>query len=171
MARENCSRVRAKPTVVRGSAPTLDTPSPRPAVRRRRSGDDGQVTPFVVILTAAVVMFAGLLLDGGLALAAKTRALGEVQEAARAGAQALDLTAYRTDGTVRLDPAQARALARTYLATTNDTGTVTATTTTVTVTVTAHQPTQLLRFLGLDTLTVTATGTAHPVRGITTPDP
>ncbi|MET8983206.1 pilus assembly protein TadG-related protein [Streptomyces sp. NPDC004539] len=140
-------------------------------MKRPLTADDGQVTPFLVILTAAIIMFAGLLLDGGLALAAKTRALGEAQEAARAGAQALDLTAYRTDGTVRLDPTQARTLARTYLATTKDTGTVTATTTTVTVTVTAHQTTQLLRFIGLDTLTVTATGTAHPVRGITTPDP
>ncbi|MFM9442583.1 pilus assembly protein TadG-related protein [Streptomyces acidiscabies] len=165
------SPVRAKPTAVRQLTPARETPSLGSATRRRPTGDAGQVTPFVVILTTAVVMFAGLLLDGGLALAAKTRALGEAQEAARAGAQALDLTAYRADGTVRLDPAQARTLARTYLATTKDTGTATATTTTVTVTVTAHQPAQLLRFLGLDTLTVTATGTAHPVHGITTPDP
>ncbi|WP_416968262.1 pilus assembly protein TadG-related protein [Streptomyces sp. 4F14] len=147
-----------------------ETPPPE-SVTRRPAGDAGQVTPFVVILTAAVVMFAGLLLDGGLALAAKTRALGEAQEAARAGAQALDLTAYRTDGTVRLDPAQARTRARTYLATTNDTGVVTVVGDTVSVTVTVHQATQLLRFIGLDTLTVTATGTAHPVHGITTPDP
>ena len=131
----------------------------------------GQVTPFIVILATAIVMFTGLVLDGGLALAAKVRAIGEAQEAARAGAEALDLNAYRKNGTVHLAPATARTLARGYLAHTTDTGTVTATTNAVTVTVTAHQHTQLLRLLGLSTLTVTGTGTAHPVRGIDTPDP
>ncbi|WP_052397832.1 hypothetical protein [Streptomyces sp. NRRL F-5123] len=128
------------------------------------------MTAFIVVFTAAVVMFAGLVLDGGLALAAKVRALGEAQEAARAGAQALDLAAYRRDGTVRLVPAQARALALRYLATTGDEGKVNATAETVTVTVTARQHTQLLNLAGLHTLTVTATGSAHPVRGINAPD-
>ncbi|MBK3564472.1 hypothetical protein JHN47_12020 [Streptomyces sp. MBT62] len=116
-------------------------------------------------------MFAGLIVDGGLALAAKVRAIGEAQEAARAGAQALDLAAYRNSGTVRLVPGQARTLARTYLASIDDTGTVTVTGDTVTVTVTVHQQTQLLGLLGLDSLTVTSTGFAHPARGITAPQP
>jgi len=142
-------------------------------VSRPRADDDGQASVFVVILATAVVMFAGLLLDGGLALAAQVRALGEAQEAARAGAQALDLNAYRTTGTVRLLPDEARTRARTHLTHTGtgDTGTVTVTDNTVTVTVTAHQHTQLLGFLGLDTLTVTATGTARPAHGTTTPNP
>jgi hypothetical protein len=126
---------------------------------------------FLVIVTVAVVMFAGLVLDGGLALSAKVRAIDEAQEAARAGAQALDLAAYRRDGTVRLLPSQARQLARQYLATTGDTGTATVTADTITVTVTAHQHTQLLDLAGLNTLTVTGTGSAHPVRGIDTPEP
>ena len=131
----------------------------------------GQVTLFIVILTTAIIMFTGLVLDGGLALAAKVRAIGEAQEAARAGAEALDLNAYRKNGTVRLVPATARSLARGYLTHTADFGTVTATTNAVTVTVTAHQHTQLLRLLGLSTLVVTGTGTARPVRGIDAPDP
>jgi hypothetical protein len=138
--------------------------------RRKPDDDRGQVTAFIVIFTAAVVLFAGLLLDGGLALAAKVRAIDEAQEAARAGAQALDLAAYRADGAVRLDPVQARALAQRYLATTGDTGTVTVVSNQVTVAVTAHQHTQLLGAVGLHTLTVTGTATAHPVRGITAPD-
>ncbi|MDI5964070.1 TadE/TadG family type IV pilus assembly protein [Streptantibioticus silvisoli] len=133
--------------------------------------EDGQVTPFIVVLATAILMFTGLVLDGGLALAAKVRAIGEAQEAARAGAEALDLNTYRAHGTVQLVPAAARTLARSYLAHTADTGAVTATANAVTVTVTAHQHTQLLRLLGLSTLTVTGTGTAHPVRGIDTPDP
>ncbi|MEV7393938.1 pilus assembly protein TadG-related protein [Streptomyces sp. NPDC091215] len=137
----------------------------------RAGDDDGQVTPFVVILAVAIVMFAGLIVDGGLTLAAKVRAIGEAQEAARAGAQALDLSVYRNTGTLRLIPDQARARAQTYLASTHDTGTVILTGDTVTVTVTAHQHTQLLGLLGLDSLTVTATGSAHPVRGVTAPEP
>ena len=137
----------------------------------RAGDDDGPVTPFVVILAVAIVMFAGLIVDGGLTLAAKVRAIGEAQEAARAGAQALDLSVYRNTGTLRLIPDQARARAQTYLASTHDTGTVILTGDTVTVTVTAHQHTQLLGLLGLDSLTVTATGSAHPVRGVTAPEP
>ncbi|MEU6379274.1 pilus assembly protein TadG-related protein [Streptomyces sp. NPDC046909] len=133
--------------------------------------DNGQVTPFVVILAAAVVMFAGLVVDGGLALAAKVRAIGEAQEAARAGAQALDLAAYRDSGTVRLVPDQVRTLTHAYLASTGDTGTVTVDDDTVTVTVAAHQHTQLLGLLGVDSLSVTGTGSAHPARGVLTPEP
>lgn len=142
-----------------------------PLRHRRLRDDGGQVTAFIVIFTAAVVMFAGLVLDGGLALSAKVRAIDEAQEAARAGAQALDLAAYRRDGAVRLVPGQARALAKRYLAATGDTGTVAVTGDTVTVTVTAHQRTQLLTVVGLRTLTVTGTGSAHPVRGINAPEP
>ncbi|MFC8429273.1 hypothetical protein [Streptomyces sp. NPDC057253] len=123
-----------------------------------------------MILATAIVMFAGLLVDGGLALAAKVRAIGEAQEAARAGTQALDLAAYRASGTVRLLPDEAGARARTYLASTGDTGTVTVAGDTITVTVTARQHTQLLGLLGLDTLTVTGTGSAHPVHGVAAPE-
>lgn len=140
--------------------------NPRPV-----DGDRGQVTVFVALFTALIVLFAGLAIDGGLSLSAKVRALGEAQEAARAGAQAIDLAAYRANGTIRLRPEQARTLAQNYLAATGDTGTARATEQQVTVTVTAHQPTQLLHVAGLETLTVTASGTAHPRHGVTTPEP
>ncbi|WP_251983313.1 pilus assembly protein TadG-related protein [Streptomyces rapamycinicus] len=126
---------------------------------------------FVVVITALVVLFAGLAVDGGLALTAKIRALGEAQEAARAGAQAIDLSAYRANGTVRLEPDQARALARRYLAAVGDTGTVTATEQMVTVAVTVRQPTQLLQAAGIEELAVTSSGTARPRHGVTTPEP
>ncbi|WP_037824371.1 pilus assembly protein TadG-related protein [Streptomyces sp. NRRL B-1347] len=138
--------------------------------RARSRRDEGQVAVFVVLVTVAVVMFAGLVVDGGLALAAKVRAIGEAQEAARSGAQAIDLAAYRNNGSVRLLPAEARRRAHEYVAATGDTGRVKTTTSTVTVTITAHQRTQFLGLLGLDTLTVTATGTAHPVQGVEAPE-
>lgn len=133
--------------------------------------DGGQVTVFVVLISVAVLMFGGLVLDGGLALAAKVRALGEAQEAARQGAQALDLTAYRANGTLRLLPAQARDLAARHVAATGDTGTVVATPNEVTVTVTARSSTQLLRVVGIHSLMVSASGSAHPVRNSDPPAP
>lgn len=142
----------------------------RARLRVLAADQNGQVTPFVTILAVAIVMFAGLVVDGGLTLAAKVRAIGEAQEAARAGAQALDLAVYRDSGTVRLVPGQARALAQTYLASTGDTGTVDVAGDTVTVTVTAHQHTQLLGLLGVDALTVTGTGSAHPAHGVLAPE-
>lgn len=170
------------------------TDAPRQSVKRRRrstscfrlrgsatrpglawGSDEGRVTAFTVVFAAAVLLFAGLVLDGGLALAAKVRAVGEAQEAARAGAQAIDLGAYRADGTLRLDPDRAAALARGYLtgAHTAGTGTgtgpaaaaVTVSGDSVTVTVSATQSTRLLGLVGVHSIRVTGTGTAHPDRG------
>lgn len=122
----------------------------------------GRVTAFVVVLTTACLLFAGLVLDGGLALAAKTRAIGQAQEAARAGAQELDLTTYRTTGVFRLDPTHAQLAAQRYLSTIHATGAVTVTGNTVAVTVTTRAPTQLLGLLGIHEITVTGHGRAEP---------
>lgn len=144
--------------------------------RRRRfphwmHDERGRVTAFVVVMTAAVLAFAGLVLDGGLALAAKVRAVGEAQEAARAGAQAIDLSAYRADGTLRLVPAQAEDLARHYLVAAGETGTVTVNGNTVIVTVTATQRTEILDLIGVNSISVSGQGSAHPERGIIAPEP
>ena len=135
--------------------------------QRLHEDEQGRVTAFVITLVTAFLLFAGLVLDGGLALAAKIRALGEAQEAARAGAQEIDLAAYRADGAVRLAPQEASAAAHTYLTTAGHTGTVAVVGNKVNVTVTISQPTQLLGLVGVGSITVTATGHAEPQRGIT----
>lgn len=122
----------------------------------------GQVNAFVVVLATACLLFAGLVLDGGLALAAKTQAIGQAQAAARAGAQELDLHAYRTTSGFRLDPTHAHAAAQRYLTTLGATGTVRVTGNTVTVTITTAVPTQLLGLIGIGEITVTADGRAEP---------
>ncbi|GAB1512519.1 pilus assembly protein TadG-related protein [Actinophytocola sp. KF-1] len=125
-------------------------------------GEDGQVTAFVTVLTAGILTLSGLVLDGGLALAATTRANGQAEAAARAGAQAIDLTAYRATGSLRLLPSDAMARARAHLTAEGAIGDVTATVDTVTVTVTATQATQLLGLVGIGTITVHGRGAAHP---------
>lgn len=132
------------------------------ASRRWRRTDDGQVTAFVVVLTLGILALTGLALDGGLALTASTRARGQAEAAARAGAQAIDLTAFRTTGTLRLLPSEAADRAWAHLHAEGTSGAVTASANTVTVTVTAQQPTQLLSLVGITTITVHGHGTAQP---------
>ncbi len=141
----------------------------RRLLARRLRQESGQVTPFVVVFAVALLLMAGLVIDGGLALAAKVRAVDEAQAAARAGAQALDLRAYRLSNTVVLDPARAAAAARAYLAATGDSGQVRVAGDRVIVTVSIAQSTQILGLVGLHSLTVTGSGAATAVRGVTGP--
>lgn len=131
--------------------------------------EDGQVTAFAVVMTVNLLLCAGLVLDGGQALAARVRLIGVAQEAARAGAQQLDLTTYRKTGQAMLDPPRAAAAVRGYLAATGRHGRVDVRRGRVHVELTAQVPTQLLSIAGLTRLRVHASGTASPVRGITEP--
>jgi hypothetical protein len=123
-----------------------------------RHGEEGTVTAFVVIFTFALVMLAGLVLDGGLALAAKVQAVDEAQAAARAGAQAVDVPLLRSTGQ--------DALA--YLATTGHTGVVQVDGNEVEVSVTITQPMQILGLGGIGSITVTGRGSAVPAHGVYT---
>ena len=143
----------------------------RHRARQLHRDQSGRVTAFVIIMVTAILLFAGLVLDGGLALAAKVRAVGEAQEAARAGAQEIDLAAYRATGTLRLLPQQAGAAARSYLAAAGHSGSVSVAGNTVNVTVTISQPTELLGLIGIGSITVTGSGQAQPQRGIDGPEP
>ncbi|TWP46088.1 hypothetical protein FKR81_37395 [Lentzea tibetensis] len=129
------------------------------------------MSAFVVTITLAILVLAGLALDGGLALAAKVKANGQAEAAARAGAQAIDLAAYRSGGTLQLVPVHAVANAQGYLAAVGALGTVTVSGDTVTVTITAAQPTQLLGLVGVSRLPVHGVGSAHPQRGVVSIDP
>jgi Flp pilus assembly protein TadG len=129
---------------------------------RWRTSERGTISAFVASIVLALLVLAGLVLDGGLALAAKIRADGQAEAVARAGAQAIDLTAYRTSGTIRLIPAQAITNARKHLAAQGITGTITVSNDTVTVTITIEQPTQLLGLIGISRLSVRGQGSARP---------
>src|SRR4051794_14896822 len=87
------------------------------AVRRlhhRLGGDSGQITPFAIVMIITMMAVGGLVLDAGLALSQKVRALDLAQAAARAGAQKLNLYEYRTSGVAELDPPSATATARAW---------------------------------------------------------
>jgi Flp pilus assembly protein TadG len=130
------------------------------------AGEAGQVTAFVTVLAAALLLLVGLVFDGGLLLAAKRQAINEAEAAARAGAQAVATGTYRATGIVRLDPARARAAASHYLVATGHRGTVGVAGDRVTVTVQITQPTRLLTLAGIGRVTVTGRGAARPTRGV-----
>lgn len=145
-------------------------PTVRPVgwLRRVARDDRGQITPWTIFGVRLVLLLAGLVLDEGLAMADKVRALDVAQAAARAGAREVDLGVYRATGVVQLDPAAATTAARGFLTQAGIPGTATASTATVTVTVTTRRQTQLLHLVGITTIPVSATATAAPSTGVLT---
>lgn len=127
----------------------------------RRHGERGAVSMFIAVLGVAFVMVAGLAIDGGRKLGALSDARDLADNAARAGAQAVDADTYRATGVVVLDPGAATQAASDYLAATGHTGTITVTANTVTVTVGLRVDTRILP----GPLNVTATESAIATLG------
>ena len=131
----------------------------------------GMISAFVLAMMLGLFAVLGLGLDPGMALADKVHAIGQAEQAARAGAREIDLITYRTTGRLRLDPVAATHAAEQFLTLEHAAGGVSVTGNTVTVTITAEYRTQLWALIGVDTITVHATGRATPQRGITAPEP
>jgi Flp pilus assembly protein TadG len=131
--------------------------------------DDGSWTVFTAIVLGMLMLFAGVSLDLGAALDAKVRALHAASEAARMGAQKLDIPALHSGQIRVLNPDQAKAAAQRFLASSGATGNVTATTTSVTVYATARQHTWILPIVGIDTVAMTADATASPESAVLVP--
>jgi hypothetical protein len=140
------------------------TTTPATRAQRRRlllRSDTGAVTIQVLYIAVIGLLFAAALYGGGTVLAARSHGYSLAQSAARAGAQQIDLTHYRTTGKVRLDPARAAQAAKQYLAAAGATGTVDKVTLAeITVTATSKQATPALRTFGYTTVTVTSTASA-----------
>lgn len=113
-------------------------------IRPDLSDERGSVSVLVAVLATAFLMVAGLALDGGRKLGALSEARDLADNAARAGAQAVDTDAYQLTGTPTLDPADAEQAALAYLSATGHTGTVAVDGPTVTVTVSLSVPTRFL---------------------------
>lgn len=136
----------------------------------RRDAEEGAITVFVVALTLALLLLAGLVYDGGRVLAARQLARDLADNAARAAAQAIDLDALRSGSPPALDPLAARAAAETYLAATGHAGDVVVAGDSVEVTVSLTTPMALLQLAGIHERTVTGIGIARIVRGVTGPE-
>jgi Flp pilus assembly protein TadG len=126
--------------------------------------DRGQVTAFVVVLVGALLLCAGLVVDGGRVLAATRDARDVAAGAARAGAQAIDITTFRDRNTTTLDAPVAERQANTFLTQAGYSGTVTVDTDRVTVTITTRVPMAILGIAGVGPRTITVTESAATIR-------
>jgi Flp pilus assembly protein TadG len=118
-----------------------------------------------------VALFAliGLVVDGGTAIATQSAATDVAQQAARAGAAQLSVSALRA-GQVALDAPGAVAAAEAYLSAAGFSGSASVSGSSVTVNIQDAAPTSILGILGIGSINVTATGIATDVHGIVTAD-
>ncbi|SOC49476.1 hypothetical protein SAMN05660748_2203 [Blastococcus aggregatus] len=127
---------------------------------RDQDADRGALGVFLAVLVPGLLLIIGLAVDGGAKVAATQRANAIADEAARAGGQALDVSAALA-GDVRVDPGAAVAAAQDYLSRNGVQGAVAVVDgDTLTVTTTITEPTSLLSLIGIQTMTVEGSGTA-----------
>lgn len=110
----------------------------------RSRGDRGTVSAMVAVVAIGLVMVAGLVYDGGQIVAAQATARDLAANAARAGAQEVDLAELRATGVAVLDPDLAAQAVDDYLVGSGHTATVTVEGSTITVAVTVVQPMRIL---------------------------
>lgn len=120
----------------------------------------GALSTFIAVIALALLMAAGLAVDGGRKVNALREASHLADNAARAGAQAVDLDTLRTTGELRLLPEEAAARVDDYLAGLGHTADVAVAGDTVTVTVSLTVDPVLLP---TGPITVTATETAAAI--------
>ncbi len=129
-------------------------------MRRVFADEHGAVSTFLAVIALALLMAGGLAIDGGRKVNALREASHIADNAARAGAQAVDLDTLRTTGDLRLVPSEATDRAETYLSTLGYIATnITVNGATVTVTVDVTVDPVLLP-TGPMTISATETATA-----------
>jgi hypothetical protein len=145
----------------------------------RADRDQGSASLFFIVALAGLLVLTGLVVDGGAKARAVSRATTLASEAARAGAQAIDVPAVLTGSRAAVDPARAQDAALAYLAAADPDGTAKGTVTgiaavtdgghRIAVEVTLSQPTLFLGLIGIRQLTVHGTATAVLTTGVTEP--
>ncbi|MDF5758420.1 pilus assembly protein TadG-related protein [Spongiactinospora sp. TRM90649] len=131
------------------------------------NAERGSVTAFAAVISLALLVCAGLVVDGGAKIQAYRHAYAIAEEAARAGAGRVDTSRAYMGGRIETRPSHALTAARAYLTSAGRIGEVVAVGgRAVQVTVTASRPTRLLSLIGIDQVTATATATAQLFHGI-----
>jgi Flp pilus assembly protein TadG len=129
---------------------------------REREDERGQAIAWVAVVLPALLVVLGLVLDGGLAFAARRDLQDVADAAAQAGAMQVDQTTYAATANVQLDPEQARqAATRSLSAHADVTPGVAVGSDWVQVTARKSWPTVFVRLFGVREMTMTATATAH----------
>ena len=139
----------------------------RIAKELRQHPERGSVSVYVVIIAASLMLMAGLCVEGGRVLNARSTMADQAEQAARVGVQQLSMDKLRGSGVAATDPSAASSAARSYLARTGNaqTSTVKASSDRVSVTVERDVPTTMLRLVGVTSIHVTVTGEARNAFG------
>jgi Flp pilus assembly protein TadG len=142
----------------------IDAPGNRRLVRGR-----GALSPAVAILAVMIFTLAGLVIDGGRQLGARSRAVGYAQEAARVGAAAIQLNSAEA----KIDTAKAATAISAFCAqvSANDPAVTACAPTTLTekevdISVSIANKTTFLGLIGKQSLKASGTGQAHAEQGI-----
>lgn len=134
-------------------------------------GERGSIALYFAIVTIAALVMAGLVLDGGAALATRERAADLATQAARAGANALTPASLRDQpGGLQANPAAAQQAVTRLLDAAGASGKATIAGDVVTVQVTVAKHTVILSAVGVDDISQTATASATALYGGTTVD-
>ncbi|MBW9213444.1 hypothetical protein KV102_01195 [Mumia sp. zg.B53] len=145
-----------------------------------RRDEAGSVAPFVVIVSVGLLLLAGMVIDGGRQLNAKGIAIAYAQEAARAGAQAVNVA----DPSLNLISSAALSAARNYCeqaqagdstlvrcsAAIRDVTVNGSRTSAVEVETEVSRAAIIIGMIGRETLTASGVAQARPVSGIDAPD-
>lgn len=135
---------------------------------RMLCSERGQVMPLVVVTLFAIFAIMALVIDGGVLFAERRNLQGLADSAARAGAMAIDEQRLRESGdVVQLDPAAARAAARSYLEEAGFTGEFDVSATLESVQVRARQSLRpiFISIVGIKNIEAEASATAGPRTG------
>ena len=126
----------------------------------------GSVSVWAVTIAPALIILAGLAVDGGGKVHAEQRAMNLAAEAARVAGQQLHVDEAVHGARATTDTAQARTAARRFLATAGVSGSVIVRGDTIQVTVTDSYPTVFLSIIGIDQLAVTGDAEVRAVRAL-----
>jgi Flp pilus assembly protein TadG len=129
----------------------------------------GSVTVFLTIIFFALVLLAGLVFDGGYALAAKMHAISAADGAARAGAQAMQNNVYREKGDVQFDALAATNAGNAYLEASGVSGTVEVQDGVVIAHTQVPQSMAILGLVGVGPFNLTGEGRSRLIQGVRGP--
>ncbi|MCD9199263.1 TadE/TadG family type IV pilus assembly protein [Aeromicrobium wangtongii] len=127
--------------------------------------EKGSASIFVIGMSLVLLVCAGLVVDGGLAINARMRVADDAEQAARVGADSIDVTELRSGGALKIDGDLARQRAAGYL---QDRGyvagqyTVDADGNAVIVEVQDTTETALLKLVNIKNFVVNGRATAEP---------
>ncbi len=133
-------------------------------VDRLRTDEQGAVALYAAVMMLALMSTIGLVLVGGQKVAALREATNIADNAARAGAQLIDLDSVRSGAPLQLDANDAIAAANDYLSLVGHSGTPIVNGDTITVTVTISYNPVILP-MGVQTVTATESASARAVEG------